>query len=29
VQLAAEQKAVSVRVEHPGSGVHYYLRRLR
>lgn len=29
VQLAPEQKSVSVRVEHPGSGVHYYLRRLR
>lgn len=27
--LAPGQKAVSVRVEHPGSGVHYYLRRLR
>jgi hypothetical protein len=29
VQLTLDQKAVSVRVEHPSSGVHYYLRRLR
>jgi hypothetical protein len=29
VLLAPGQKAVSVRVEHPSSGVHYYLRRLR
>jgi hypothetical protein len=29
VTLAPGRKAITVRVEHPGSGVHYYLRRLR
>jgi hypothetical protein len=29
VRLDADQKTVAVRVEHAGSGVHYYLRRLR
>jgi hypothetical protein len=29
IQLARGQRAVSVRVEHPSSGIHYYLRRLR
>lgn len=29
IQLAPGQRAVSVRVEHPSSGIHYYLRRLR
>jgi hypothetical protein len=29
VSLAPDQKTISVRVAHPASGVHYYLRRVR